>query len=361
MKRCRIITSWPLKGGFGSGTSAVANGIITALRQRGFGMEILDFTATSENYLLTTLQRLAFGYRIGSGIGSRNPMPNMAFDQDGFFFPRHVPYACMLQALYADIIRFESGLVGGVVRLLARMERDAAAKATAVFVSSEYTARKASELYGLSPAKVRVMNNGIFLDDWRTWLNAAPPRTDARPTLLCVARLYRRKSVDRLIAQAWPLVLEKIPEARLLVAGDGLEFGRLCQLVREQGLATSVEMVGHVPSGPALAPLYRAADVFCLPSMQENFGVVLLEAMAAGLPIAAFNAGAVPEVARNGHEALLADANDFSVLAAHITHLLQDAGERRRLGAAGMERVECHYRWELTIAPLVDWLDESQS
>ncbi|MBI5636740.1 MAG: glycosyltransferase family 4 protein [Nitrospinae bacterium] len=359
MKRCRIVTSWPLEGGFGSGTSAVANGVIAALRQRGVGVETLDFTASSENYLLTTFQRLAFGYRIGDGMGRRERMPNVAFDQDGFFFPHNVPYACMLQALYADIIRFERGLIGGAVRLLARMERRTAEKAAAVFVSSEYTARKAAALYGLPAAKIRVMNNGLFLDDWRAWLSAAPPRTDARPTLLCVARLYRRKSVDRLIADAWPLVLKKVPEARLMVAGDGLEFERLCMLVRERGLTPSVEMLGHIPPGPALAPLYRAADVFCLPSMQENFGVVLLEAMAAGLPIAAFRAGAVPEVSRDGSEALLAEEDDFPALAERIAHLLQNAGERRRLGAAGVERVERHYRWERVIAPLTEWLDRA--
>ena len=359
MKRCRIVTSWPLEGGVGSGTSVVANGIIAALRQRGFGVETLDFTAPSASYLLTTFRRLAFGYRVGRGMGRREPMLNVAFDQDGFFFPQNVPYACMLQALYADIIRFETGMIGGAVRLLARMERRAAEKAAAVFVASEYTARKAAALYGLSAAKIRVMNNGIFLDDWRAWLNAAPPRTDARPTLLCVARLYRRKSVDRLIADAWPLVLDKIPEARLLVAGDGLEYSRLRALVRERGLASSVTLLGHIPPGPALAPLYRAADVFCLPSMQENFGVVLLEAMAAGLPIAAFRAGGVPEVSRDGSEALLAEADDFPALAGRIAHLLQDAGERRRLGAAGIERVERHYRWERVIAPLAEWLDRA--
>ena len=358
MKRCRIVTSWPLEGGFGSGTSAVANGVIGALRQRGFGVETLDFKASSENYLLTTAQRLAFGCRIGGGMGRREPMPNVAFDQDGYFFPIHVPYACMLQALYADIIRFEHGLIGGAVRLLARLERRSAEKAAAVFVASEYTARKAADLYGLPAAKIRVMNNGLFLDDWRALLNGAPPRSDARPTLLCVARLYRRKSVDRLIAEAWPLVLKKIPEARLLVGGYGLEFDRLCALVHGRGLATSVIMLGHIPSGSALAHVYRSADVFCLPSMQENFGVVLLEAMAAGLPVTAFRAGAVPEVSRDGSEALLAETDDFSGLAERITHLLQNAGERRRLGAAGMERVERHYRWERVIAPLAEWIDQ---
>ncbi len=359
MKRCRIVTSWPLEGGFGSGTSAVANGVIAALRQRGVGVETLDFTTSTENYLLTTVQRLAFGYRIGSGIGRRQPMPNVVFDQDGFFFPNHVPYACMLQALYADIIRFERGLIGGAVRLLARMERRTAEKAAVVFVASGYTARKAAALYSLPPAKIRVMNNGLFLDDWRAWLNAAPPRMDARPTLLCVARLYRRKNVDRLIADAWPLVLAKVPEAQLLVVGDGLEFAHLCALVRERGFTNSVTMLGHVPPGAALANLYRAADTFCLPSMQENFGVVLLEAMAAGLPVAAFRAGAVPEVSRDGSEALLAEADDFSALAERIAHLLQNAGERRRLGAAGIERVERHYQWEQVIAPLAEWIDQT--
>lgn len=357
MKRCRVVSSWPLEGGFGSGTSAVANGVIAAMRQRGYKVETLDFTASSENYLLTTFQRLMFGYRIGAGMGQREPMPMMVFDQDGFFLPTRVPFVCMLNALYADIIPFESGVIGGAVRLLARMERRSAEKAAVVFVSSEYTARKTATLYGLPAGKIRVMNNGLFLDDWRAWLKAAPPRTDPRPTLLCVARLYRRKNVNRLITDAWPLVLKKIPEARLLVAGDGLEYNRLRALVRERGLTASVEMLGHIPPGPSLAPLYRAADVFCLPSLQENFGIVLLEAMAAGLPIAAFNAGGIPEVARDGSEALLAKADDFSALAERIAHLLINADERKRLGAAGMERVERHFRWEQVIAPLAEWID----
>ena len=86
-----------------------------------------------------------------------------------------------------------------------------------------------------------------------------------------------------------------------------------------------------------LAAEYTGADLFCLPSVQEGFGIVFLEAMAAGKPIVAARASAVPEVVTQG---LLVDPDNGEALAAGIEHLHHDSDLRRRLGEGGLARVE---------------------
>ena len=109
-------------------------------------------------------------------------------------------------------------------------------------------------------------------------------------------------------------------------------------LIEQLGLARHGSLLGHVPF-TRLAAEYRRATLFCLPSVQEGFGIVLLEAMAAGLPIVASRAAAVPEVAPDGYCSLLASPDDVDELAAALLRLLDDPGLQRRLGAAGRQRV----------------------
>src|SRR5262249_30541396 len=89
-----------------------------------------------------------------------------------------------------------------------------------------------------------------------------------------------------------------------------------------------------------LAEEYRSADIFCLPSVQEGFGIVFLEAMAAGLPIVACEAAAMPEVVVDGECGVLVPPLDVPVLAFALDRLAGSPEERRRLGAGGRDRVE---------------------
>jgi glycosyltransferase involved in cell wall biosynthesis len=100
------------------------------------------------------------------------------------------------------------------------------------------------------------------------------------------------------------------------------------------GLGDTVAFLGHVPLA-ALAAEYCNADAFCRPSRQEGFALVYLEAMAAGLPVVACRAAAVPEVVADGETGLLVPPLDPGALAAALARLAHDAPLRRRFGAAG--------------------------
>jgi glycosyltransferase involved in cell wall biosynthesis len=151
--------------------------------------------------------------------------------------------------------------------------------------------------------------------------------------ILSVAHLYRRKDIATLLEAAARM---KTP-ARLRIVGDGPERGRLARLCRRRGLDSRVTFRGHVPFAE-LAAEYRSAGIFCLPSRQEGFGIVLLEAMAAGLAVVAARAGAVPEIVMDGKTGVLVPPGDPETLAEALDGLLRDAALRKRLGEAGERR-----------------------
>jgi glycosyltransferase involved in cell wall biosynthesis len=176
----------------------------------------------------------------------------------------------------------------------------------------------------------------IDLARWQSALaEAAAPREPA--TILTVCHLYPRKRVNVLI-EAMRSVVARRPEAHLRIVGTGPEAGRLRQQAHDLGLTDHVTLTGHLPFAELVAA-YRRAALFCLPSVQEGFGIVLLEAMAAGLPIVACRAAAVPEVAPDGVCSLLVPPDDAAALAEALTTALDDERLRRQLGQAGAERV----------------------
>jgi glycosyltransferase involved in cell wall biosynthesis len=141
--------------------------------------------------------------------------------------------------------------------------------------------------------------------------------------------------VDLLLAAAARLRL-RIPGLEVRIAGDGPERGDLESQWRSLKLGEIVQWLGHV-GREALAHEYRNADVFCLPSLQEGFGIVLLEAMAAGTPVVAARAAAMPEVAPQG---MLVEPGSAEDLAAAIETLHGNPGLRVSLAAQGTSWVE---------------------
>ncbi len=177
----------------------------------------------------------------------------------------------------------------------------------------------------------------IDLDRWRQALNAEPEPPRAGNTILCVAHLYPRKDVATLLAAMTRLSADAV----LRVVGTGPELARLRRRAEELRLASRVEFLGHV-AFDRLAGEYRRADVFCLPSRQEGFGIVFLEAMAAGLPIVAARAGAVPEVVPDAMCGILVPPGSPDELAGALDRLLSSAGERHRMGEAGRRHVSIY-------------------
>jgi phosphatidylinositol alpha-1,6-mannosyltransferase len=162
-------------------------------------------------------------------------------------------------------------------------------------------------------------------------------------TALVVGRMSseeRYKGHD-LLLDVWGAVLKEIPEARLLVAGDGDDRARLEAKARNLGLQTSVEFMGRVHSDK-LERLYRRSAFTVLPSRNEGFGFVFLEAMRHGKPVIA-GIGAGSEIVVDGYTGFVVDPDRASTLVAAIVRLFQDPVLRKSMGERGRTRFEQHF------------------
>jgi glycosyltransferase involved in cell wall biosynthesis len=153
--------------------------------------------------------------------------------------------------------------------------------------------------------------------------------------VLSVCRFYIRKSLNVLLGAAAQL-REVIPGLEVRIVGAGPQRHALQKIWRELRLEKVVHWLGDLPMS-RLAEEYQRADVFCLPSRQEGFGIVFLEAMAAGKAIVAARAAAAPEVVRHG---ILVEPNSAEALADGLWRLYHDPSLRESLGAAGSRHVE---------------------
>jgi glycosyltransferase involved in cell wall biosynthesis len=173
--------------------------------------------------------------------------------------------------------------------------------------------------------------------DLAAWdrLPVVPPADP--PAILTVAHLYPRKNLGVLL-EACRRLDEGGVAFQAWVVGEGPCRGCWQALRDRLGLARQVAFLGTVPLAE-LHERYGRASLFCLPSKQEGFGIVFLEAMAAGLPVVAGRAAAVPETVADGETGLLVDPGDPGALAAALASLLADPAQRRALGAAGRQRV----------------------
>jgi glycosyltransferase involved in cell wall biosynthesis len=157
-----------------------------------------------------------------------------------------------------------------------------------------------------------------------------------------VGRLALQKGQRHLIA-AMPLLLERVPRAHAVIAGGGDLEKFLRDLAQELGVSERVHVLGPRKDVPALM---HAMDVFAMPSIWEGFGLVLLEAMAAGRPIVASAVATIPEVVVDGETGLLVPSGDPLALAEALARLAEEPALARKLGEAGRERLRRHFSLE---------------
>jgi glycosyltransferase involved in cell wall biosynthesis len=139
----------------------------------------------------------------------------------------------------------------------------------------------------------------------------------------------------------------------LTIVGDGPDRGMLENLARSCGLSECIEFAGRRSRAEVVA-LLEQSDVFVLPSFAEGVPVVLMEALAAGVPVVATRIAGVPELVEHGANGLLAPPGDSSTLARHIGTLLNDPDLRDRLGRRGRSTVQEHFDVEREAARLLD-------
>lgn len=180
---------------------------------------------------------------------------------------------------------------------------------------------------------------------------------DGRPTILFVGRMEKRKGFRHLM-RAFPRIKRAVPDARLIVVGafadnDKAPFLRYARAHRIHG----VHFVGYVP--PEEMPrYYRTATLFCAPSTGfESFGIILLEAMAAGLPIVASDIAGYREVLDNDREGMLVPPTDETALAQSVISLLKNPARRLELSDGG-RRKAAQYDWSIIAQRVLAYYDQ---
>uniref|UniRef100_Q02CA0 Glycosyl transferase, group 1 n=1 Tax=Solibacter usitatus (strain Ellin6076) TaxID=234267 RepID=Q02CA0_SOLUE len=324
----RFLTSTPQDITRGSGTYVGISVLAGALRDLGHQV---DFESPRRHFPVYTVERLWFNRGL-------RPSPRhnitVGYDMDGYRIAGEPGHVASLKGVIADEVRFESGLTRATMSLQARCERLHVRRASRVVVTSRYSGERAQEMYGLPDFPI-VVPELIDLQTWRRHLDAAPAAESSRFTVLYVGRFYRRKRVNLLLDAAVEL-RAAIPELEIRIVGNGPCDAAWRAHSAQSKLEGTVTWLGDV-SRAALAAEYSRADVFCLPSVQEGFGIVLLEAMAAGKAIVAARAAAIPEVVPH---ATLVDRESGSALAEGILNLYASPALRSSQSAHGLVRVE---------------------
>jgi glycosyltransferase involved in cell wall biosynthesis len=179
-----------------------------------------------------------------------------------------------------------------------------------------------------------------------------PPRGEDRPIVLFLSRLHHKKGIEKLIAAAAKII--KLHDARFIIAGSGEpDYERKLQkLVTTLDLDQCVEFVGFV-EGDRKTALFRAADIFVLPTSQENFGLVIPEAMASGLPVITTKGVDIwPELEASGGALIIDEREDRLITS--ISNLLEDSASRTSMGRAGKAWVEDTFSGDAVVNGYID-------
>jgi glycosyltransferase involved in cell wall biosynthesis len=310
----RFITSTPLNITRGSGTFS---GIVTLAKFLRLSGETVDFITPTLKFPIYTIERLVFNQMLRLRPQSSDAV-TIGFDMDGYALAGsgHGFHVASIKGVIADEMRFESGVTRATMRLQARCEKLHVQRADLVIAPSRYSAGQIQQLYGIG-IQPRVIPEPIDLAEWRRLLQLNPAQSpDNKFVVLSVCRFYPRKRLHILLGAADRL-RTKIPGLEIRIVGDGPEAPRLKSICREKNLAGIVTWPGNL-SPSELACEYNRCHIFCLPSVQESFGIVFLEAMASSKPIVATRAASVPEVVKHG---ILVEPADDQVLAEAIERL----------------------------------------
>lgn len=222
-----------------------------------------------------------------------------------------------------------------------------------VAIANSHNSARVLAAAGFDPARIRVVHPGVDSARFHPEIDgrALRARFGAAPgrLLLSVGRLQRRKGHDSVLA-AMHALRDELPDLIYVIVGDGGERARLAALAVRLGLARRVHFEGEVGAA-ALPAYYAAADLFVLPTRVEpgdfeGFGLVFLEAAAAGRPAIGGRNGGVPEAISDGETGLLVDGADVRDLASAIRSLATSPALRAELGAAGRRRVLRQFTWD---------------
>jgi O-antigen biosynthesis alpha-1,2-mannosyltransferase len=218
----------------------------------------------------------------------------------------------------------------------AAQARVAAERSDLIITVSRFTAGQVEALLDVEPSRIRVIPHGA------TRVSPDVTLRERERMILFVGAIQRRKNVVRLIE-----AFEQVDRGWTLVLAGSTGFGaeEALQRIEASSRKEDIRVLGYV-SGAILEDLYQRASVLAFPSLDEGFGMPVLDAMARGLPVLTSNISALPEVA--GDAALLVDPADTTSMAEGLRRLTQDQPLRQRLAQQGLLR-SAGFTWERSV------------
>jgi glycosyltransferase involved in cell wall biosynthesis len=226
--------------------------------------------------------------------------------------------------------------------------------ADTIIINSRSLRSEIEQYLDIDPAKLKLIYEAVDHDLFQPG-DPAAARAYVKsygitaPFVLFVSSLWRYKNCDGLL-RAWAAARAELPGRQLVIVGPGRDetyTAELHSLARELGISDEVIFTGGVPLEETVR-FYQAADVFVYPSMNETFGLPILEAMASGCPVVTSDVTAMPETA--GGAAVLSDPRDPASIARAI---VEAAAGRDRLREAGLNRAS-EFTWAATAAATLD-------
>ncbi len=207
------------------------------------------------------------------------------------------------------------------------------------------------------PGDYTIIPNGIDYERFSPEVEPLPIYNDGHPTILFMGRMEKRKGFEYLL-EAFGQVRQQVPDAHLLVAGAYSKEDKLPFVLqaRRDGIH-GIHFLGYVPEHEK-PRFFHSCDVFCAPSLGfESFGIVLLEAMAAGRAIVASDIPGYRSVLTSGREGLLVEPGEPQALAQALVTLLRDPSLRARMGAWGQETAR-GMSWEKVGRRVLDFYNQ---
>jgi len=203
-----------------------------------------------------------------------------------------------------------------------------------------------------------IIPNGIDLSRFEQEVASLPQYSDGKLNLLFVGRFTERRKGLKYLLRAFNYVKREIPQARLIIVGKGETKGYRRYLLRN-GIK-DVVFTGFV-SDEDLPRYYRSSQIFCAPSTGgESFGIVLLEAMASGLPVVASDIPGYASVLDHDKQGVLVEPRNSEALAMSLIHLLADATRREAMGRAGQQKA-AEYSWQKVSQRVLEFYGRSEN
>jgi len=235
----------------------------------------------------------------------------------------------------------------GFARWIRDTEAAACRHAKAIIAVSGFLADEIRRIYDVPHWKIHVVPNGVAYDVFNGYLDPGPVKArygiaPLDPTIFAAGRMVAQKGMD-LLVEAIPMVLAGFPSAKFIIAGEGPHKEAVVNRANELGVGHAIRFMGNLSRGE-YSELLRSIDIVALPSRNEPFGIVALEAWAAGKPVVATTAGGPREFVWHDVNGFLVDANAGG-LAHGIGSLLADHDHCRALGRNGRVAVEDTFNW----------------